>query len=117
MNASEEFSAAKRDQNEVLEGLKQENSLYHDVFSRAYANTEKLIKGKRMSHAAAVKAKCLDCTSFQRMEIRYCQAYGCPLWPVRPYRIKQGDKEESRFGPRSGTRNNLGVVQLISTNT
>lgn len=37
---------------------------------------------------AAVNLKCLDCSNFQREEIRFCTCYDCPLFPFRPYQVK-----------------------------
>ena len=37
---------------------------------------------------AAIKAKCQDCSSWQREEIANCEARGCPLWNYRPYQKK-----------------------------
>ena len=37
------------------------------------------------SRANAIKAKCIDCACFQRLEITNCTAYTCPLWEIRPY--------------------------------
>ena len=48
------------------------------------ANYETAISGK--SRAAAVKAKCLDCCCWQRVEISCCPVDTCPLHPYRPYR-------------------------------
>jgi hypothetical protein len=45
------------------------------------------ISGK--SRAAAIKAKCLDCTNFQRVEVADCLVETCPLWPYRPYRSSE----------------------------
>jgi hypothetical protein len=51
----------------------------------AYRGTYKLaIMGK--SRRAAINAKCLDCTCYQRLEIRSCAVTGCPLYPYRPYK-------------------------------
>jgi hypothetical protein len=36
----------------------------------------------------AVKAKCLDCTCWQKKEIELCTA-DCPLYPYRPYGAKK----------------------------
>lgn len=33
-----------------------------------------------------VKAKCLDCSNFQREEVKNCPINTCPLWDIRPYR-------------------------------
>jgi hypothetical protein len=37
------------------------------------------------SYAAAVKARCLDCCCWQRVEVTQCPAVECPLWAKRPY--------------------------------
>ena len=31
----------------------------------------------------AIRAKCLDCTCWQPMEVRLCEVKKCPLWPYR----------------------------------
>lgn len=46
-------------------------------------NYRKAVMG--LSRASAVKAKCLDCTNWQRNEITLCVAEDCPLWVWRPY--------------------------------
>lgn len=37
------------------------------------------------SPRAAIKAKCLECSCFQRVEIANCAVLACPLWLFRPY--------------------------------
>ena len=37
---------------------------------------------------SAIKAKCLECTCLQYVEVRDCTISGCPLWPYRPYQHK-----------------------------
>ncbi len=46
-------------------------------------NYQKAMRGR--SHAAAIKACCLECVSYQREEVRLCVDSGCPLWPYRPF--------------------------------
>ena len=36
-----------------------------------------------------IKAKCLDCTGFQREEVTKCTTKVCPLWDVRPYQKEE----------------------------
>ncbi len=48
--------------------------------------TRKAYSGK--SKAAGIKAKCLDCCCWQRVEIELCTTLACPLWPYRPYQSK-----------------------------
>jgi len=40
--------------------------------------------GKK-SKAKAIKAKCLDCVCFDKVEVTNCVAVTCPLWEIRPY--------------------------------
>ena len=44
------------------------------------------------SRKARIKAKCVDCSCYQRVEVRKCTVKLCPLWPIRPY---QGDAEKT----------------------
>ena len=37
------------------------------------------------SRRAAMHAFCLDCTGWDRKEVRLCTSYACPLFPYRPY--------------------------------
>jgi hypothetical protein len=41
----------------------------------------------------AIRAKCLDCSCWQREEITYCRVFACPLWKWRPYQPGTGDSE------------------------
>ena len=40
------------------------------------------MKGKSL--ASAVKAFCMECVGWQRVEVRDCTAHACPLYPYRP---------------------------------
>ncbi len=53
--------------------------IYRGALVKAYTGKSK---------AAGVKAKCLDCTNFQRLEITNCAVFGCPLHQYRPYQVK-----------------------------
>lgn len=35
---------------------------------------------------AAVKLNCLNCSNYQREEIKHCECLECPLWTIRPYK-------------------------------
>jgi len=59
-----------------LQEIKQHSPNYLGVTTKAFT-------GK--SRAAALKAKCLDCTGWQRKEITLCKVESCPLWLFRPY--------------------------------
>ena len=66
------------------ERLAQVPPMYRTLFQRVYAG--------QIGRAAQVKAKCLDCTCYQRVEITNCQATACPLHAIRPY---QNDEDQS----------------------
>ena len=42
----------------------------------------------------AIKAKCLECTGFERKSISNCLSLSCPLWLYRPYQVK--DRKKSK---------------------
>jgi len=52
-------------------------------YQRLFAQAK---KGK--SKSAAIKAKCLDCSCFQKTEVTLCTVKTCSLWEYRPYQIK-----------------------------
>lgn len=41
------------------------------------------------SKTRALKAKCLECSAYQKEEIRGCPARQCPLWRYRPYKTSE----------------------------
>ena len=41
--------------------------------------------GKTGGRMNAIKAKCLDCSNWQREEITHCRVVTCPLHPWRPF--------------------------------
>jgi hypothetical protein len=47
-----------------------------NVFRKAFSGDSK---------AAAIKAKCLECSLLQREEVKLCTVETCPLWPYRPF--------------------------------
>lgn len=49
---------------------------------------------KKGSVKAAIKLKCLECSSWKPSEIKHCPCLGCGLYPVRPYQGKGNDKAE-----------------------
>lgn len=50
---------------------------------------------KPLSRNQAIKAKCLNCSNWQKTEIRLCPVYECSLYPWRPYKMKE-EKEGSK---------------------
>lgn len=60
--------------------------------------TKKAFSGS--SKAAGIKAKCLDCSCWQRLEIANCLVLACPLYPYRPY---QTDNEQPAEPPETAS--------------
>jgi len=50
------------------------------------------------SLAAAVKAFCLECVSWERQEVARCTAPACPLYPYRPFGRERGTTAEGPEG-------------------
>ena len=66
-----------------LAEISKHSPAYHAVTAKAFSGNSK---------AAGIKAKCLDCCCWQRIEITNCTTLACPLWPYRPY--QPGDSEQ-----------------------
>ena len=53
-----------------------------------------------------IRAKCLDCSCYQRAEVAKCTAYGCPLWPYRmgtnPFRAPMSEERRAAHGCQDG---------------
>jgi hypothetical protein len=47
-----------------------------------------LQKAANGSLKARIKLNCLNCTNYDKTEIRECEIRTCPMWDVRPYRQK-----------------------------
>ena len=60
------------------------------------ANYKTALSGK--SRAAAIKAKCLDCMGWQRVEVASCPIETCALWLYRPYRIAEKLRSPRKSG-------------------
>lgn len=72
-------------QNQRLSETKSHSPQYLGVTSKAFAGNSK---------AAGIKAKCLDCTGWQRKEITLCGVEACPLWLYRPYQGSSDSEQE-----------------------
>lgn len=42
----------------------------------------------------AIKANCLDCSSYLTKEVTNCRAYACPMWRFRPFQNSEESEEE-----------------------
>lgn len=43
---------------------------------------------RQASYRQAIKAKCIDCSGWQKREVALCTAETCPLWRYRPFQPK-----------------------------
>jgi hypothetical protein len=75
------------DEIEKLEEKKR--SPWKKVPPRLYSLFYSILK-KEKSLTKRIKAKCLDCSSYQKDEITNCNIEFCPLYQVRPY--QRGEK-------------------------
>lgn len=78
-----EFKAISEAQSARLHEIAVRNPTMKALFSKAYQGRSK---------AAALKAKCLDCSCFQRKEVTLCTVQTCPLWHYRPFQ-KESNNE------------------------
>lgn len=60
--------------------------MYRGIIDRAY-------EGK-CSPRTAIKAFCLYCTGYQRMDVKNCTSLACPLHGFRPYQDDSGNELE-----------------------
>jgi hypothetical protein len=51
-----------------------------------------IAQAEKGSLPAAVKLTCLECTCWQKKEIRDCEIRRCPLYPHRPFQRLKGRK-------------------------
>lgn len=59
---------------------------YKGIIERAYK--------VECSPRSAIKAFCLYCTGYQRLEVKNCTSLACPLYPFRPYQTDAEDSAE-----------------------
>lgn len=64
-------------------------SNYIKLIPRLYQHLMYNVFSSKKGYAKAVKAKCLDCSCFQKNEIKDCSVEICPLWNVRPYQSEK----------------------------
>jgi hypothetical protein len=51
------------------------------------------------SPRGAVKAMCLTCCGFDRLAVRNCSGWSCPLWAYRPFQQDSLSEEDSTDAP------------------
>lgn len=90
-DAHKKVAQAKEDFDSVFEKITLENTLLSNYLRKLKQSYRRLFYdvfyGKK-SYSKAVKAKCLDCSCFDRQEITHCEVKTCPLHKVRPYQKK-----------------------------
>lgn len=57
-------------------------------------------KANPKSRALAIRAKCWQCSNFQRKEVTLCPVTDCALWPFRPW---QGGSSRNAGGKARGS--------------
>ena len=86
---SETIRKAKEHKDALIEnylGGKGVLQKYMSLIPKKYHwNMYEIYTGKN-SMKLAIKTKCLDCSSYQREEVKCCQVFTCPLHNFRPYK-------------------------------
>jgi len=81
----EKKAISKKDNKDLIDGAPKE---FH-------AMIQKIIDSN--SRIGRIKLKCLECTNWDRKEVKLCNITSCPLHPIRPY--KSTDlKQQSLLG-------------------
>jgi len=61
---------------------------------------DRAMQGKSMK--SAIKSFCLECTGWQKEDVRLCTSLACPLYPYRPYKDRANHTSEGlSFGVES----------------
>lgn len=82
----------QKERDEWCEGLPK---VYQSIYIKA-------MRGKSLR--AAVIAKCQDCASWQREEVKNCLVVTCPLYPYRPYQKLRNPSPEGSLATNAGRR-------------
>ena len=52
---------------------------------------------KRLTRGQAIRAKCLDCSGFQPIEVKLCPVVNCPLWVYRlGYEVDESNQKTGK---------------------
>ena len=72
-------------QKQIEKRLNQIPKIYRAIYKSAMKGT---------SRKSAIHSFCLECTGYDKEEVRLCTDLGCPLYEFRPYkeRSKHSDK-------------------------
>ena len=68
------------------------------AISHTYLGPNESITDDTYTRGKAIRAKCMDCTCWQRVEIRLCTIKKCPLYPFRMGSVTVAQKLE-KTGP------------------
>lgn len=66
----------------------------------------------KLTTLKAIRAKCMDCTAWQFIEIRLCTCTECPLYE---YRMGKRPKSEESITEEAETENGADSAALIDT--
>jgi len=74
------MNAAVKQQSAIDEKAKRIPPLYRNWYLKAMEGN---------SRKNAITAMCLDCTSWNRIEVERCSSLACPLYMYRPYKPEE----------------------------
>lgn len=85
--------ALSAEQKAAMQAGRQQKSISKDFIDRLKKNTPVTFHNvinriQSGSIKAAIKLHCLQCSGYERNEVKHCQCLTCPLYAIRPYQIK-----------------------------
>ncbi len=92
------MQAARKNRKPRSEKMKAYAETFAELRRQAPERFSPLVaQAEKGSLRAALKLKCLECSSYQSSEVKQCPVIGCALFPQRPYQRsleKEGDAQE-----------------------
>jgi hypothetical protein len=69
----------------ISEEIEAAGAMYGGVLKKAFDGAS--------SPRSAIKAMCLCCVQYRRVDVTNCTGYSCPLWMYRPYQDDKAGEE------------------------
>jgi hypothetical protein len=69
----------------ISEEIEAAGAMYGGVLKKAFDGAS--------SPRSAIKAMCLHCVGYRRVDVTNCTGYACPLWMYRPYQDDKAGEE------------------------
>lgn len=98
-------------ENEKSNRQEQITQRLRDIPREAYRRIyEKAVEG--LSRKAAIHAFCLECTCWQKEEVRKCTALACPLYALRPYQERSNHSDNRLSSAPESKKSSGGGINI-----